>query len=65
MTLVGWDDNYHAENFNYTPESNGAWLKKNSWGPEWGDAGYVWISYEDDAIGNISWFDVQPASTHD
>ena len=38
VTIVGWDDDYPAENFGNTagikPEGNGAWLVKNSWGSE-------------------------------
>ncbi len=41
VQLVGWDDDYPADNFSfkkgdttYTPEGNGAWLCKNSWGSE-------------------------------
>ncbi len=49
VTIVGWDDNYDASNFAkgfensaegaaaHTPEGNGAWLVKNSWGSESGD----------------------------
>ncbi len=41
VQLVGWDDDYPAENFTWiegdivhTPEDNGAWLCKNSWGSQ-------------------------------
>ena len=34
VSIVGWDDNYPAENFNegHRPAENGAWIVKNSWG---------------------------------
>lgn len=51
VSVVGWDDNYPKENFSEslsgTPENNGAWVIKNSWGTESGDNGYYYISYED------------------
>jgi C1A family cysteine protease len=54
MIVVGWDDNYPAENFgNSGLTKNGAWLVKNSWGDSdhyigkaWPGDGYMWVSYE-------------------
>jgi inhibitor of cysteine peptidase len=39
VILCGWDD------------AKGAWLLKNSWGPEWGENGFMWISYDCNRVG--------------
>ncbi|MGN0151440.1 MAG: lectin like domain-containing protein [Wujia sp.] len=49
IMIVGWDDNYPAENFseNCRPMYPGAWLIKNSWGD---DQQYFWVSYMDTCL---------------
>ena len=47
IEVVGWDDDYPKENFVATPQNNGAWLIKNSWGDNNELGGFFWISYED------------------
>jgi len=56
VNIVGWDDNYDKNNFydsyyNKTPEANGAFLVRNSWGESFGDGGYFYISYYDENVG--------------
>ena len=44
VALVGFDD------------AKKAWLIKNSWGEDWGEHGYGWISYSDTSgIANLTW----------
>lgn len=50
ISIVGWDDNYSKDNFTVKPQNDGAFLCLNSWGEEWGNNGYFWVSYEDDNI---------------
>ena len=46
VAIVGWDDNYSKDNFKHTPEGDGAWIIKNSWGTS-GDKGFYYVSYYD------------------
>jgi C1A family cysteine protease len=50
VCIVGWDDDYSKSNFGAswrTPQGNGAFLVRNSWGDGFGDGGYFWVSYYD------------------
>ena len=49
--IVGWDDDYCVSNFYIEPPSNGAWLVKNSWGSDWSDGGFFWMSYHTPIFG--------------
>jgi hypothetical protein len=42
IVLVGWD------------EARGAWLLRNSWGPNWGEDGYMWIEYGSNSVGKYA-----------
>ena len=51
IIIVGWDDDFPKEYFTITPENDGAFICKNSWGTEFGEDGYFYVSYEDANIG--------------
>ena len=53
VAIIGWDDNYSRENFNKNnlPDSNGAFIIKNSWGPDKHDNGFFYLSYDDKFAG--------------
>lgn len=55
VCIVGWDDSYSKTKFNPStqPEGDGAWIVKNSWGPDAYDNGYFYLSYYDRTIRDV------------
>ena len=53
IVIVGWDDNYSKSNFKTSPQGDGAWICKNSWGPDWGENGYFYVSYYDRGCAKV------------
>ena len=54
VVVVGWDDDYPKEYFTNEPEGDGAFICKNSWGEEFGEGGFFYVSYYDTTICNVS-----------
>ena len=62
VTVVGWDDTYSKNKFTNPPEADGAFLIKNSWGPDYHGDGYFWLSYYDKNAGQAMGVEYTKAS---
>ncbi len=62
VTIVGWDDTYNT--FCRQPEQSGAWLIANSYGEDYNDGGYFWVSYYDTSLCDYYSFQGVPADTY-
>ncbi len=67
VTVVGWDDGFSRENFNEKnrPAHDGAFLVKNSWGTDFGNDGFFWLSYDDPNLYGVAAYEVAPAEDYE
>lgn len=68
VAIAGWDDQYARTEFQdqgVQPNADGAWLCRNSWGENWAEDGYFWISYEDATLTEFCSFRAEPSDYFD
>ena len=67
VVIIGWDDDYPAENFKAKAPGNGAFICQNSWGESFGEQGIFYVSYYDSNIGkyNAAFTKVEDADNYD
>ncbi|MBO4854290.1 MAG: Ig-like domain-containing protein, partial [Oscillospiraceae bacterium] len=64
VAIIGWDDNYSASHFSMRPAGDGAFICKNSWGPEHGEGGFCYVSYYDTTLATSVTDDVPTVFYH-
>lgn len=70
VNIIGWDDNFPADNFAKPAPKDGAWLVRNSWSSSGtyntDTSAYFWMSYCDKTLGDEVWIlDFEEADNYD
>ena len=67
VVIVGWDDSYSKDNFSMDLEGDGAFICQNSWGSEFGEDGFFYISYYDTNVGthNVVYTGIENTDNYD